>query len=95
MAALVVDNIAEFDLDGLRAHIEKALPPYARPLFLRFQTELEATSTFKPKKSALVAEGFDPFKVHDPLYFDDRAANVYRKLDAGLFDAITAGEKTL
>jgi fatty-acyl-CoA synthase len=95
MAALVVDNIAEFDLDGLRAHIEKALPPYARPLFLRFQTELEATSTFKPKKSALVAEGFDPFKVDEPLYFDDRAANAYRKLDAALFDAVVAGEKTL
>jgi fatty-acyl-CoA synthase len=95
MAALVVDNIAGFDLDGLRAHIEKALPPYARPVFLRFQTELEATSTFKPKKSALVAEGFDPLKVHDPLYFDDRAANAYRKMDAALFDAIVAGEKTL
>jgi fatty-acyl-CoA synthase len=95
MAALVVDNIAEFDLEGLRAHIEKALPIYARPLFLRFQTELEATSTFKPKKSALVAEGFDPFKIRDPLYFDDRAAGAYAKVDAALFDAIVAGERAL
>ena len=82
MAALVVDDVAEFDLDGLRAHIEAALPAYARPLFLRFRTELEATCTFKPKKSALVAEGFDPAQVDEPLYFDDRAAGAYRRLDA-------------
>ncbi len=74
MAALVVDNIVEFDLEGLRAHVEAALPVYARPLFLRFRTELEATGTFKPKKSALVAEGFDPARVGEPLFFDDRAA---------------------
>ena len=69
MAALVVGSIADFDLDGLRKHLETALPAYARPLFLRFRTELEATSTFKPKKSALVAEGFDPARVSEPLLF--------------------------
>ena len=95
MAALVVDNIAEFDLDGLRARLEAALPAYARPLFLRFRTELEATGTFKPKKSALVAEGFDPEKVEEPLYFDDRAAGRYVKLDAALYGAIVDGAKPL
>lgn len=95
MAALVVDNIAEFDLDALRAHIEKALPSYARPLFLRFRTELEATGTFKPKKSALVAEGFDPAEIEEPLFFDDRAARLYRRLDAALYKAIVSGAQGL
>jgi fatty-acyl-CoA synthase len=95
MAAVVVDEIAEFDLMGLRAHIEAALPVYARPLFLRFRTELEATGTFKPKKSALVAEGFDPARVGEPLFFDDRPAGAYRRLDAALFEAIVSGATTL
>jgi len=95
MAAVVVDEIAEFDLAGLRAHIEAALPAYARPLFLRFRTELEATGTFKPKKSALVADGFDPARVDEPLFFDDRSANAYRRLDAALFEAIVSGAKPL
>lgn len=95
MAALVVDNIAEFDLDGLRAHVEKALPSYARPLFLRFRAELEATGTFKPKKSALVAEGFDPAEIEEPLFFDDRAARLYRRLDAALYKAIVSGAQGL
>ncbi len=95
MAALVIDNIAEFDLDALRAHIEKALPSYARPLFLRFRTELEATGTFKPKKSALVAEGFDPAEIEEPLFFDDRAARLYRRLDAALYKAIVSGAQGL
>ena len=95
MAALVVDEIAEFDLEGLRAHIEAALPVYARPLFLRFRTELEATGTFKPKKSALVADGFDPARVSEPLFFDDRSASAYRPLDAALFEAIVSGAKPL
>jgi len=95
MAAVVVDEIAEFDLAGLRAHVEAALPVYARPLFLRFQTELEATGTFKPKKSALVAEGFDLARVGEPLFFDDRATGAYRRLDAALHDAIVSGAKPL
>ena len=95
MAALVVDAVAEFDLAGLHKRLEAALPGYARPLFLRFRTELEATSTFKPKKSALVAEGFDPARINEPLYFDDRAAAAYRRLDPGLFAAIASGAKPL
>jgi fatty-acyl-CoA synthase len=95
MAAVVVDDIAEFDLAALRAHIEAALPVYARPLLLRFGAELEATGTFKPKKSALVADGFDPERVEAPLFFDDRSTGAYRRLDAGLYDAIVSGAKPL
>ena len=53
------------------------------------------TGTFKPKKTELVAEGFDPARVDEPLYFDDRAARAYRPLDAQLFDAIVSGALSL
>jgi fatty-acyl-CoA synthase len=95
MAAVVVENVARFDLAGLRAHLENALPSYARPLFLRFRHELDATGTFKPRKSALVAEGFDPAAIAEPLYFDDRRASAYRPLDATLHEAIVSGAQPL
>jgi len=95
MAALVVKDMAGFDLEGLRAHLESALPAYARPLFLRFRHELDATGTFKPKKSALVAEGFDPGLIDEPLFFDDRLGRSYRRLDSDLYAAIVSGARPL
>ena len=76
---------------GLRAHLAERLPAYARPLFLRFRADLEMTSTFKPKKTQLVAEGFDPARTAEPVFFDDRAAGAYRPVDAALLDGLEAG----
>ena len=91
MAALVVEDIATFDFEGLRAHLAERLPAYARPLFLRFRTDLEMTSTFKPKKTQLVAEGFDPARTAEPVFFDDRGAGAWRPVDAALLDGLDAG----
>ncbi len=66
-----------FDLVGLRAYLAEKLPPYARPLFLRFRPALEITGTFKQKKVELVEEGYDPGRTADPLFFDDRRSAVY------------------
>jgi fatty-acyl-CoA synthase len=80
MAALVVDSVATFDLDGLRSFVAERLPAYARPLFLRFRSQIEVTGTFKQRKVELVAEGFDPRRVADPVYFDDRAGGGYARV---------------
>jgi fatty-acyl-CoA synthase len=89
MVALAVGD--GFDLDGLHAHIERVLPPYARPLFLRIQETIDATSTFKQRKFNLVREGFDPAKIGDPLYFDDPRQRRYVRLDAGLHRDLVSG----
>jgi fatty-acyl-CoA synthase len=91
MAALVVEDIAKFDLAAFRAYLAERLPVYARPLFLRFRADLDMTSTFKPKKAELVAEGFDPSRVGEPVFFDDRAAGAYRQVDAAFVAALEAG----
>jgi fatty-acyl-CoA synthase len=49
------------------------------------------TSTFKPKKTQLVAEGFDPARTAEPVFFDDRGAGAYRPVDAALLDGLEAG----
>ncbi|HEY2144866.1 MAG TPA: long-chain-acyl-CoA synthetase [Steroidobacteraceae bacterium] len=92
-AALLVN--AEFDLAAFRLEVASRLPPYARPVFLRLLTTLEATGTFKPRKQDLVQAGFDPSGIRDPLYFDDPRSQRYVPLDAALFAAISSGSVRL
>jgi fatty-acyl-CoA synthase len=88
-AALVVN--ADFDVAAFRTEVAARLPPYARPVFLRILSTLEATGTFKPRKQDLIQTGFDPSRVTDPLYFDDARSQRYVPLDAALYAAILDG----
>jgi fatty-acyl-CoA synthase len=85
----------DFELDSLRRHLMDRLPSFARPVFVRITPALEATGTFKATKSTLVQEGFDPGKTPDAIYFDDRSAGMYVKVDADLFRAIAGGRVRL
>jgi fatty-acyl-CoA synthase len=78
MAALVVDG--GFDIAGLAHHLAGKLPPYARPVFLRLQPEIEVTGTFKQRKVELVKEGFDPGTLPNPLFWLNPASGFYEKL---------------
>jgi fatty-acyl-CoA synthase len=88
MALLAADEA--LDLAALVKHL-RALPDYARPLFLRLGAKLETTATFKHKKHDLANEGFDPSRIADPLYLFDRGKGAYVALDAELFAKIAAG----
>jgi fatty-acyl-CoA synthase len=90
MAAITVDG--NLDLAAFRAHVVKQLPDYARPLFLRLQSEIDITATFKQKKVDLVREGFDPVAIRDPIYFSDPASQSYVRLDQDLYQRIQAGQ---
>ena len=89
MAALTVEP--GFDGARLHAEIAERLPVYARPLFLRLCPEIGLTETFKQKKGALAAEGFDPARVPDPLLVADGAARTYRPLDGEIYARILDG----
>jgi fatty-acyl-CoA synthase len=93
MAAMAVEE--PFDLTSLRRHIEAHLSPYARPLFLRIRPALDATSTFKQRKVELVAEGFDPSKTSDPLYFYDAEQGEYLPIESALYAKIQSGTMRL
>jgi len=94
MAAVVAGP--EFDLAGLPAHLEKQLPAYARPIFLRcLRNEMEITGTFKHRKVELVKEGFDPSLIHDPLYWFDAEAKTYQPLDPATYLKLASGEVKL
>lgn len=92
MATLVVDD--DFSPESVRTRVTKDLAAYARPLFLRIQTEVEITATFKHRKKDAVDEGFDP-SLPDPIWFLDSEAGAYVRLDTELHERITTGDVRL
>jgi fatty-acyl-CoA synthase len=77
-----------FDLTGLRDHLVRELPGYARPIFIRIQPAIETTGTFKYRKIDLVHDGFDPAKTEHRLYFDHPLAHRYEPLTTDLYKQI-------
>jgi fatty-acyl-CoA synthase len=89
MAAIVPDG--RLDVAGLRAHLARRLPSYARPKFLRVARRLAVTTTFKHTKNELQRDGFDPATTSDAIYFDDPASDRFVPLDQRLYERIKSG----
>ena len=89
MAAIV--PAPGFDPAELRRVLERALPEYAMPLFLRLVSSIETTGTFRPRKLDLLRDGFDPEASSDPLYFNDRARKAFVRFDRALYERVLAG----
>lgn len=89
MAAIVCEG-DNCDLTALHAHLQKQLPDYARPQFLRVRKNIDVTTTFKQKKIDLAKQGFDPSHSTDPLYFSDPVKRTFVPLDPALYDRIVA-----
>ena len=91
MLAARLHDDADFDGAGLYALMERALPAYARPAFVRLLDAHDLTGTFKIRKVALQREGFDPKEISDPLYYRDDSACSFLPLGPEVADRIRAG----
>lgn len=74
-------------VDGLK----RALPSYARPIFIRILKKLDLTGTYKLKKNDLQKEGFDPSKTSDKIYYLTSNGQ-YELVTKDVFDKINSGE---
>ncbi|XP_067662687.1 long-chain fatty acid transport protein 4-like [Haliotis asinina] len=79
--AAIVDETNSLDLPDLNQALQRALPPYARPVFIRLTKAVDTTGTFKLKKTDLRKEGYNPNTVKDRLY--------YMNAKAGMFQPVT------
>jgi fatty-acyl-CoA synthase len=95
MAALVLADGIPFDGAVLYAHVERHLPAYARPAFVRLVGEMDVTGTLKQRKLALAAEGYDPARVADPLFVRDDGARTYVPLTPARLAEVTSGRGRL
>ncbi|KAK5867221.1 hypothetical protein PBY51_011734 [Eleginops maclovinus] len=92
MAAINLSKGLRLDSAAVFTHVENFLPAYARPRFLRIQSSLDVTGTFKHMKVKLVKEGFNPNQISDPLYFLDVKEKRYVPLTVDIFNLITSGQ---
>ena len=95
MAALVLDETVPFDLEALKPFLLAHLPVYAVPVFLRLSDHIDVTGTFKQRKLRLAAEGFDPGRIAEPLYYAGTGEPRYRVLDTASLAAIASGHLRL
>lgn len=92
MAAITLEEgIVALDLDAFSEYVNRELPSYARPVFLRVEQEIDVTGTFKMVKNKLREEGYDPERVADPLYVMKPGSDHYEPLDGQYASAIAAG----
>ena len=98
MAAIVLHDdrgdvaLPGTDFRGLYSYLASQMPAYQQPLFVRLQKEMNMTSTFKLRKVDMVAEGFDPDRVCDPLFFRDDRQRTFVPLDRPLYRDIIEGK---
>jgi acyl-CoA synthetase (AMP-forming)/AMP-acid ligase II len=93
MIAIIPEcNIDDFDLKGLGDHLQRTLPSYAVPKFVRLNKNIECTSTHKIKKVNLKMESFDIYKVKDPLFVLLPGESEYQPLTRDIYVKIMAGE---
>lgn len=92
MAAITLaDGVEALDIEDFSRFVARELPPYAQPVFLRIQRNMDLTGTFKLVKGDLKAEGYDIHRVHEPLYVLKPRANAYEPLERAFYAEIRAG----
>nr|XP_046248216.1 very long-chain acyl-CoA synthetase-like [Scatophagus argus] len=94
MAALKLKENMDFDDKATYQHVKNHLPSYARPRFIRIQSALVVTGTFKQMKMKLAEEGFNPAVISDPLfYLEDNKG--YVPMTQEIFNSIAEGRVRL
>lgn len=88
MATIVKSPDIEFDIDSLLNHLQKELPKYAIPIFIRLKDEIKLTHTHKIKKFDLKKEGFN---CADNVYVKLPKNENYLLLDNNLLKEINEG----
>ena len=92
MAALAVDSPGAFDLEAFASLVDRELPAYARPVFIRLQGSLETTGTFKLVKTDLREQAFHLDRVgEDVVYVRPPSGGGYQPLDQDFYQSLCRG----
>ena len=91
MAAICLSGDAELDLEGFAQYVERELPVYARPVFLRIQKDFDLTGTFKLVKGDLKRESYNIEEITDPVYVMKPRTSSYVPLDTDYLATIRNG----
>jgi hypothetical protein len=80
------------DLAAFQALVERELPGYAQPVFIRVLRNVTTTTTFKLQKNQLREDAYHPDRVDgDTIYVRKPRSAAYELLDAAFYQQIVAG----
>lgn len=84
---------AELDINEFQSLVERELPGYAQPVFIRVLTRVTTTATFKLQKNQLREEAYHPDRIDDDtIYVRKPRSEGYELLDADFYQQIVAGK---
>ena len=93
MASLVLtEGLDTLDIESFSSHVNEHLPAYARPVFLRIQSEMDTTGTFKMVKGELRKEGYDLDQVNDLIFVLKPRSDTYVRLTEDFAAILKAGD---
>jgi solute carrier family 27 fatty acid transporter 1/4 len=90
--AAISDPEKSLSLKELGENLQKALPSYAKPQFIRILEKIDMTGTCKLKKVDLQKETFNPNVITDKLYFLNCKTNSYELLTPEIYEKILTHE---
>ncbi|XP_028256771.1 long-chain fatty acid transport protein 1-like isoform X2 [Parambassis ranga] len=93
--AAIAPTGGKLDLEKFLMAVQKALPSYARPVFLRLMPTVDTTGTFKIQKTRLQREGYKPQDKSEKIYFLNSRAGCYKLVTDELYEAIMKGKVSL
>jgi citronellyl-CoA synthetase len=82
----------EFDFKGFLNFVNRYLPHYAVPKFIRFIDEFSFTATHKIKKNLLKKEGFNIDEIKNPIFILLPESSEYVPLTKEIYKGITKGK---
>src|SRR5690606_31375127 len=86
-------NHEQFAFQALCSHLQRELPPYAIPVFLRIANHpVDTTGTFKHQKNKLKEEKYDLGKHEDPVYVLLPGERCYQRLTTEIQQGIDGGQ---
>ncbi|OTF73398.1 long-chain fatty acid transport protein 4-like protein, partial [Euroglyphus maynei] len=89
--AVIADPNQTVNVTNLFLQLEKRLPAYAVPIFIRIAPKIDLTASFKLSKFSLEKDGFNINHIRDPLYYLDRKSKQYILMDQNIYDDIQNG----
>jgi len=92
MAAVILqDGIESLDLKGFAEYMRQELPGYAIPVFLRIQTDIDVTGTFKMVKGDLREQAYNIDVFDDPVFVMKPGEESYVTADQDYVESVKAG----
>jgi len=91
MAAITLTPGQQFNAAEFTEFVDRELPAFARPVFVRIEQEQDTTGTFKLFKGKLKQQAYHLDQVDEPLYVRQPKSKQYELLDRGFYDQLING----